>query len=506
MVERPDTPAQILGRYGETLRLRWPLVVAMVATATVVALCVTALLPRSYEATAKVLLDGQRQVDALLGTSAYAPDPERELNTSVQLITIEPILDDVRRSLGLSEPVAELAGRIGTGVDRNSNIVSITVEDDQAARAASIANAVASGYRDYRSESAGVGVKDAIAAAQARLDGVADGPDRAALEAELRRLQVAEAFQTGGVQVVHRATAGAASRRPRLLAGALAGGLLGAMLAALAIVVLTRTDDRVRNERDLERLAGRPVTVRVPASTAAASDVLATLAVSVARGRDGDPPPAAVLLTSPGPGEGVAEVALGVARGLGALGRRTIVIDANLREPCLPCRLKPGSLGGLVAVLEGASDVEGELTDIGEGVAVLPTERAARLPQALLAGQQMSAAVAEAGRLADVVLVVGAPAGVVGDSLLFADLTDAVMLVTRLGTTRKTELERAVRALEGEGVGQIIVIATTAPPSTGELRRIAARLRQRRSAADTGRLATPGLAAGPGTASEATSG
>jgi polysaccharide biosynthesis transport protein len=505
MLERPETPAQSLGRYGATLRLRWPLVAAMVAAATVAALCVTALLPRSYEATAKVLLDGQRQVDALLGASDYSPDPERDLNTSVQLITIEPILDDIRRSLGLSGPVAELAGRIDTGVDRNSSIVSITVTDEDAARAANIANALASGYRDYRSQSAGVGVKDAIAAAQARLEGVADGPDREALQAELRRLQVAEAFQTGGVQVVHRATAGAASSHPRLLAGAFAGFFLGAVLATLAIIVLTRTDDRVRSEKDLERLAGRPVTALVPASTAAARDVLATVGVSVARGRDGDPPPAAVLLVSPGPGEGVPEVALGVARGLGAVGRRTIVIDADLRNPGLADRLEPRSLGGLVAVLEGASEVEAELTDIGEGVALLPTEPAPGLPQALLAGQQMAAAVAEAWRLADVVLIAGAPAGVVGDSLLLADLTDTVMLVARLGITRKHELERAVQALEGAGVEQLIVIATSQPPSSGHVSNLAQRLRQSWPTADTERSAA-GPVGAPGTASEAISG
>ena len=49
-----------------------------------------------------------------------------------------------------------------------------------------------------------------------------------------------------------------AARRPRPALAGFMGGFLGLVIAAVAIVVLTRTDNRVRDERDVERLAGRP--------------------------------------------------------------------------------------------------------------------------------------------------------------------------------------------------------------------------------------------------------
>ena len=68
--------------------------------------------------------------------------------------------------------------------------------------------------------------------------------DRDALEAQVRRLQAASAFKTGGVQIVRRATAASASPTRNLKVNGVIAGLLGMILAAVAIVILSRTDRR----------------------------------------------------------------------------------------------------------------------------------------------------------------------------------------------------------------------------------------------------------------------
>src|SRR6188472_3226725 len=97
------TPVEGMHLYALTLRRRWRMALAIVALAAVAGFLVASLSAKSHDATAKVLLGQQRQVDALLGTSDFSPDPERELNTGIELITLEPIADGVRRSLGLPE-------------------------------------------------------------------------------------------------------------------------------------------------------------------------------------------------------------------------------------------------------------------------------------------------------------------------------------------------------------------------------------------------------------------
>jgi succinoglycan biosynthesis transport protein ExoP len=487
---RPGTPAEALERYVATLRRRWVLTVAIVLVAALAALAVSMQRPTSYTATAKVLLGQQRQVDALLGSGDYSSDPERELNTSVQLITLEPIADGVRAQLGLHEPAAALVGRVTTAIDRNSNIVSISVRDADAARAATLANAFAAAYRDYRGESARAGVQDAIASAEARLREVQGERERSALRDELTRLEVAEAFQTGGVQVVHEATAASAVRRPRPLTSAVLGGFVGIVLAALTIVLLARTDRRVSGDGDLEDLTGGPVVAHIPRSRSGAADALVTLALALAHGRVGRAQASVLLLTSAGPDEGTPEVAVGLARALGAIGKHAMVIEADLRTPAFAANLGLPDTGGLAAVLAGAATLEDELVDLGTGAIALPAGAAAELPQALLAGERMSATVEEACGCADVVLIAGAPVGRVGDSAVLAGLVDEVLLVARVDVSRLEELRLAVRALADAGIPPAGVVSTVRPSRRPFAAMAAARRRRSLPARDAAAATT----------------
>src|SRR4051794_35174583 len=108
-----DRPGQ-LGIYTSALRRHWLLAVSIVVVAALAGLVFASLTPRSYEATSKVLLDQQKRVDSLLGADNFTPDPERELNTDVQLITLEPVAAAVRRQLSLDESPEALVAKVTT--------------------------------------------------------------------------------------------------------------------------------------------------------------------------------------------------------------------------------------------------------------------------------------------------------------------------------------------------------------------------------------------------------
>jgi capsular polysaccharide biosynthesis protein len=286
-----------LGRYLATLRRQWLLLLAVVAAATGSGYAVARAQTPTYSATAKVLLDQDRRVDALLGTAGYSPDPERDLNTGVLLITQPPIADRVRRSLGLDGPL-----QVSTAPDSSSSIVAITATDGDPERAAQIANGFAAEYARYRARTTRQAVDDALAAARARRDSLDDPGE---LDAGIRRLEALAAFASSGVQLVARATAADAARRPRPLLAGFVGGFLGLLIAAVLVVVLTRTDPRVRRESDVELATGRPVI----SPTA--------LALSL-RG------PVVLLL-----GDGAVEAAYDVARALAIGDRSAIVIETG---------------------------------------------------------------------------------------------------------------------------------------------------------------------------------
>jgi capsular polysaccharide biosynthesis protein len=425
-----STAGADLHRYIATLRRQWVLAVAIVVVAAATGYVVAKLSQPTYAATSKVLLDQDRHVDALLGTTGYAPDPERELNTGVLLITLEPIAAEVRRSLDVQESAAALAARVSTATDRNSNIVSITAADANPEQAARIANAFAAGYRRYRRETVRDSVDQALAAARARRSSLVDASERRELDAQVRRLQAIAAFDTGGVEVVHRASAASASVSPRPAVSAFVGGFLGLILAAVAVVVLTRTDTRVREERDLELAVGRPVlaVVRDPDD---ATEPLLPVAVSLAA--------PVVLVTSPGPEEGAAEVAFGLARALAFAGRSAIAIDADR-----------GSVDGVDRLDDALVPLTGPHEDGGWASAV--AAGTLNLPR-------MAALVEAARERADMVIICGPPAAVA-----LTDPAAYVLVVARLDFTRGDELRRVLRALTAAGAAPVGVVATTARP------------------------------------------
>ena len=480
------TPAERLSAYWATLRRRWPLAVAIVAAAVLAGVVAGLLASKSYEASAKVLVGQRAQVDALLGATDYTPDPEREINTSLELAGLEPVAESVRRRLGLRVGAGALVDKLHAEIDRNSNVVSLTIRDASAERAARMANAFALGFRDFLARASQASIDDAVAAAKARASQLEPGDDRDALEGQVRRLQAASAFKTGGVQIVRRATAASASPTRNLKVNAVIAGFLGMILAAVAIVILSRTDRRVHSEDELEAAVGCAVLATAPASfdsdmDAAGREAFATLALSLTLRRWGSPGPGSpngrspqvFLVTSAEPDEGTTAVVLGLAQALGDLGRRALAIEADLRRPGFARALGVDSGWGLGAVLAGARGLDQELVGLpstsgrdGASVAAVPAGPEVSLPQPLLAGRRMAAVIAEARHTADVVLIAGAPARPFADSLALVPLVDAVLLVARLDMTRRDELQRVVQTFD-EVDGRVVGAVATSDERAG---------------------------------------
>jgi Mrp family chromosome partitioning ATPase len=258
-------------------------------------------------------------------------------------------------------------------------------------------------------------------------------------------------------------------------------GLLGVALAAIVVVLLARTDKRIRGEADLEAAAGCPVLATVSGprrdGPTGARDALATLATSLAlrvlhtrdsvRARRNGHRVRVLLLASPGPEEGTTEVALGLAGALRDMGETVIAVEANLRDPGFATHLGLGHVAGLAGVLRGGIALDDELVELdplrgGPGAAwALPAGAAVDLPQARLAAPEMRAVVAHARAMAAVVILAGAPAAQFGDSLALCPLADAVVMVARIDVTRRDQTERAARELKELGRPPVGAVATT---------------------------------------------
>jgi capsular polysaccharide biosynthesis protein/Mrp family chromosome partitioning ATPase len=496
--DRLGDPAPTKGRGLDdalvALRRWWVAIAVVTALGAVAGGLLRSASAPSYAATAKVLLEQQRPVDALLGVNPAPADPTRELSTGVSLIVLEPVAERVRRHLGLPGGTDALLARVSAKLDGNTNIVDITANDTDPRRAAQIADAFATAFQQLRAESAGANLAEAVRAGTERLRRLGPGAETTPVGRELagviRRLEVLEAFQTGGVQVVRRAPVPASPSGMSVMEAQIVGGLLGALLAVGLAVLVGRTDRRLHDEDDVERGLGIEVLATIPRARLIGGgrrrrgavgyedpreDAFATLAARVAFAKsDGRP---GVLLVAPaGEGEGTSDVVLGLVRALARLGRCALAIDADLRAARLSEAAGREPRAGLAALLAGdrwrqrLEDEVVELTPVepsasaqGGSAWLLPAGPPASSSQALLGGPRMDAVIGEARLRADVVVIAGGPRAEAGHTVSLAHAVDAVLLVVRRGRTRQGAARRALRSLEALGVPVIGAALIGAP-------------------------------------------
>jgi len=125
---------------------------------TLVALIVSLLQPPVYEGEAKVLISEKGSGADIFGSLGldFSSQPERGLQTQVQLMQVRPLLENTIRTLGLGVSPDELAERVTVSAVGQTNIVTITARDGDPQRAAAIANTLAEEFvvwsRDYKRE------------------------------------------------------------------------------------------------------------------------------------------------------------------------------------------------------------------------------------------------------------------------------------------------------------------------------------------------------------------
>ena len=212
----------------------------------------------------------------------------------------------------------------------------------------------------------------------------------------------------------------------------------------------------------LSRGAGREglVTVADPYSVAAEAYRVVRTNVQFVGGNDG---PLALLVTSPGFGEGKSFTAANLAAAFAQAGRRTILVDADLRRPAHPHPLRAAERGwpdlaplrsptGPTAPWRpirsrpsssGARSRRGCCRPTWRACSVLPSGPPSTNPAEALGSPRMEQILRVLQSLADVVLLDSPPAVAVADAAILAAHGPTVLLVVRPGRTRGRSRPRA---------------------------------------------------------------
>lgn len=155
-------------------------------------------------------------------------------------------------------------------------------------------------------------------------------------------------------------------------------------------------------------------------------------------------------VTSALSGEGKTTTTLNLAYMLAESGRRTLLIEADMRLPTVSRRLKLVSEPGLSNLLAGLCAGEETVRDSGihERLWVMPSGDIPPNPSELLGSGQMKAALEELRGRYDFVLLDLPPVNEVSDALVASQLADGMALVVRWGCTSRYAVAEAMRQLQ----------------------------------------------------------
>jgi len=166
----------------------------------------------------------------------------------------------------------------------------------------------------------------------------------------------------------------------------------------------------------------------------------------------GGAPPKVVLITSSIASEGKTTLALNLAITLAQHGKTVLLVDADLRRPTLHKKLNITSGVGLSSLLSGQdpSNALPGVEAIGSvpGLRVLVSGPLPPYPSELLGSTQMRLLVRGWRQQFDFILMDGAPALPVTDSVILSELVDSTLLVARFNMTERQSLERSYELLE----------------------------------------------------------
>jgi capsular exopolysaccharide synthesis family protein len=165
--------------------------------------------------------------------------------------------------------------------------------------------------------------------------------------------------------------------------------------------------------------------------------------------------PKSLLVTSTIPGEGKTLVSCNLAGSFARHGKRTLLIDCDLRRPMLHRHFNQQNDLGLITWFERGASLDGDLsqnsdlgiTKLGENFSLLCSGGRSKTPTELLENPVFGQLLARLKKHFDLIVVDSPPMGAVTDSLLIAEHTDEVVYVCRFNKPYRKHIKLYIRAL-----------------------------------------------------------
>lgn len=307
------------------------------------------------------------------------------------------------------------------------------------------------------------------------------------LQTRAQTLRLLAGLKYGNVQVAQEAFVPSGASSPKTKRNTILGTVLGLLLGLGVAFLLERLDRRIGEPKDLEAIYHLPMLGVVPKSAALSRSArhdegkggialppAEAEAFSLIRAHlrffSVDRDVRTVVIASPAPGDGKTTIARHLAEAAVRLGSQVLLLEVDLRHPTLAQQLDIKSGPGLADVLIGAIPMDQATQSVdlqappGEGVKgqtldVLAAGATPPNPGELLESHAMDAVLARAKSTYDFVVIDTPPLAAVSDAFPLLTKADGVVIVGRVGHSRRDAAERLHQVLAISGAPLLGVIA-----------------------------------------------
>jgi len=283
--------------------------------------------------------------------------------------------------------------------------------------------------------------------------------------------RIAKAATIGNIRIIDLAVTPKAPIKPRVRLNLLLGMVAGLLLALGMAFFLEFIDDSLKSIEEVERVIRKPVYGIIPripdyrkepeaarpvsanlvthySPKSPISEAFRTLRTNI-HFADPDQQLTSLLITSAGPSEGKSTIVSNLALTFANTGRRTLLLDCDLRKPNVHNIFETQRDPGLTNVLMKESSWKDVLRETKiPNLYMIPSGPIPPNPTEMVGSQQMKDLIELFKTEFDLILLDSPPVVAVTDAAILSVAVDATLLVVELGRSRASGVNRAIDLLE----------------------------------------------------------
>jgi capsular exopolysaccharide synthesis family protein len=448
-------------------RGKW-LILAAVAVGIALAILITKTTAKVYSATATI----QANVGSSAASGTTNPIDQQLANQNLALtyatrITDRSFLEQIRpRVLGGDLSTSQLESRLSSKAITNTSLFQLTAEGPSESRARALAASVANAFvgtvqreSTAQANSLQSKIQERIRALDTQIS-KARSPEtlaslrgaRSELERQLAQTVAGQIAQGNSVGLTAPPTGPSSPVRPRPVLNLIAGVLLGLLFGVALAWLRVRLDRGLHSADEAEELLGVPTLASIPVRRRFSNDdAVLGEAFDVLRANlaflSHDQNLHVITFSSFNPREGKSSTVEGLAHAAVRGALNVLVIDGDSRTSALSTRLGHGSSAGLTNVIVGMANIDDTVVEILPGLSLLPSGPLPPNPPSLLSSGRMRELLADVRDRYSLILIDSPPVAHLADASILASMSDGVIVVSRVGLTKRADLPAAAANL-----------------------------------------------------------